>query len=68
MHCAYYNTKNDDFHRFRVDCRGLNTVTKKDEYPIPNMVAIIDKLDSAKYFSTLDLTKGCFQIPMKNRC
>lgn len=48
--------------RIVIDYRKLNAVTKEDKYPIPLIDDILDKLGRANYFSTLDLTKGFYQI------
>jgi len=53
--------------RFCVDYRPLNNVTVKDRYPIPNIQLIIDSLHGAKYFSTLDLLSGYWQIEIEER-
>ena len=44
--------------------RKLNTVTKKDCYPIPRIDETIDKLGKAKVFTTLDLKSGYWQVAM----
>ena len=36
-----------------------------DAYPIPSMERMIEKIASAKYISTIDLTKGYWQIPLE---
>ncbi|KAI5151484.1 hypothetical protein ENBRE01_2170 [Enteropsectra breve] len=48
--------------RLCIDFRGLNAVTKKDSYPIPRIDEIIDELQGATIFTTLDATKGYYQI------
>ncbi|KAK3729695.1 hypothetical protein QZH41_004571 [Actinostola sp. cb2023] len=57
--------KPDGTIRFCVDYRKLNEVTKMDAYPIPSMERMIEKVATAKYISTLDLTKGYWQIPLE---
>ena len=57
--------KPDGTIRFCVDYRKLNTVTKMDAYPIPSMDRMIEKVASAKFISTIDLTKGYWQIPLE---
>jgi transposase InsO family protein len=53
--------------RFCVDYRPLNSVTVKDRYPIPNIQLIIDSLHGSKFFSTLDLLSGYWQIEIEEK-
>ena len=57
--------KPDNTIRFCIDYRKLNQVTKMDAYPIPSMDRMIEKVASAKYITTFDLTKGYWQIPLE---
>ncbi|CAF0967603.1 unnamed protein product, partial [Brachionus calyciflorus] len=50
--------------RFIVDYRKLNALTKPFLNPIPRKDDILDKVSKGKIFSTLDLRKGYFQIPL----
>jgi len=50
--------------RFCVNYRRLNSVTKKDTYPIPRMDDCLDSLGEAQFFSTLDCTAGYWQVPL----
>ena len=50
--------------RFCVDFRKVNAVTIRDSYPLPYISHILDKLRGSKYFSTLDLKNGYWQIPL----
>lgn len=50
--------------RFCIDFRRVNSATKKDVYPLPRIDDILNSLRGAKYFSTIDLTSGYWQIPM----
>ena len=47
--------KSDKSHRFCLDFRRVNNVTKKDAYLLPQMNGILDKLRSANYISKIDL-------------
>ena len=57
--------KPDGTIRFCVDYRKVKKVTMMDAYPIPSMERMIEKVASAKYISTIDLTKGYWQIPLE---
>ena len=59
------DTKKDGSIRFCVDYRALNRVADFDAYPMPRVDAILDKVSSAKYISTIDLTRGYWQIPLE---
>ncbi len=52
--------KKDGTQRFCVDYR---TVTKSDTFPLPR---IDDLLDHSRYFSTLDLASGFWQIRLSD--
>lgn len=56
--------KKDGGHRFCVDFRKLNKVTKKDAYPIPYVSGILDRLRGAQYLSSLDIKSAYWQVPM----
>jgi len=54
--------KRDGSHRFCVDYRELNSVTRPDTFPLPRIDDLLDQLGKARYFSTLDLAAGYWQI------
>lgn len=51
--------------RVCLDSRRINSITKKDAYPMRNMNEIFHRLQKAKYFSIIDLKDAYFQIPLK---
>lgn len=50
--------------RLCLDCRRVNEVTKKEAYPFPDMQMILGRIEKAKYFSIIDLSKAYWQIPL----
>jgi hypothetical protein len=59
--------KKDGSIRFCIDYRGLNAQTKADAFPLPNPSDIFDDLAGSKYFATIDMKSGFWQIPMLAR-
>lgn len=51
-------------HRFCVDFRKLNAVTRRDMYPLPRVDDVLDRLAGAKYFTCFDLKSGYWQVPV----
>lgn len=49
-----------------MDFRQLNAITVKGKYPVPIIEELLDELNGASYFSTLDLQAGFHQIRMKS--
>ncbi|KAE9012989.1 hypothetical protein PR001_g9034 [Phytophthora rubi] len=54
--------KKDSEVRFCSGYRALNTVTKKDVYPLPRIDETLETLGDALLFTTLDLRAGYWQI------
>ena len=57
-------TKKDGSVRLCVDYRLVNNLTLKDSYPLPRIDDSIDALSGSKWFSTLDLANGYWQVKM----
>ena len=56
--------KKNGQHRFCIDLRRLNKVSKKDAYPLPQANATLDKLRGAKYIFTIDLKNGYWEVAL----
>ena len=50
--------------RLAIDYRALNAQTFDQHHPIPRIDDLIDRLGEAKYFSSLDLKSGYYQMPL----
>ena len=54
--------RKDNSLRFCVDYRKLNSLSLKDAHGLPRPTDIFDRLDKAKWFSSLDLKSGYWQV------
>ena len=59
--------KPDGSYRFCIDYRRVNSVSKKDAFPVPEIQDALDNLRGAKWFATLDLLSGYWQLGMTDR-
>ena len=60
-------TKKDGSIRFCVDYRKLNSLTRKDAYPLPRIDTCLDTLSGAVWYSTFDLRSGFHQVRVHPR-
>lgn len=51
--------------RICLDCRRINDITKNEAYPYPDMLGILGRIERAKYFTVIDLSKAYWQIPLE---
>ena len=56
--------KKDGGLRFCIDFRQLNSRTKKDAYPLPQMQETMESMVGTPFFSTMDLKSGFWQVKM----
>jgi len=56
--------KKDGSLRYCVDYRKINSVTRRDAYPLPRIDACLDALSGAKLYSAFDLRSSYHQMPM----
>lgn len=56
--------KPDNTDRFCVDFRAVNSITKKDSYPLPRIDESLEALANSQLFSSMDLKSGYWQISM----
>ena len=56
--------KKDGSWRFCVNYRRLNLVTVHDAHPLPRIDESLEALAGSKYFTTLDLMSGYWQVPL----
>uniref|UniRef100_A0A7I4YTU1 RNA-directed DNA polymerase n=1 Tax=Haemonchus contortus TaxID=6289 RepID=A0A7I4YTU1_HAECO len=59
--------KKDGTTRLCVDYREVNKVTKKDSYPLPPIDITLQNLQGKRWFTSLDLASGYWQVPLTER-
>ena len=68
--CSLWNSplllvkKKDNSMRFVCDFRGLNDVTKKDNYPLPHIRDVVDKMEGSVFWTTLDAASAYWSMPL----
>lgn len=48
--------------RLYIDSQKLNSCSTRDAFPLPRIEVALEALGQAKFFSTLDLTSGYWQV------
>ena len=59
--------KKNGSYRYCIDFRKINEISEKDKYPLPHIDNVLESLKGAKYFSTLDLRSGYWQISVAEK-
>ena len=59
--------KRDSSLRYCIDYRRLNEVTTRDAFPLPLIEDCIDSLAGCKWFSSLDMNSGYWQIKLSEK-
>ena len=60
----FFVRKKDGGLQFCIDFRRLNSQTKKDAYPLPQMQETMESMVGPRFFSTMDLKSGFWQVKM----
>ncbi|CAB5199859.1 unnamed protein product [Rhizophagus irregularis] len=56
--------KKSGTYRFCIDYRALNKVTKTDAYPLPRIDELLERYETSKWFTSMDLAAGFHQVEM----
>ena len=48
--------------RVCIDYRSLNSITKKDSFPLPRIDSTLDALVGSRFYNVMDLASGFFQV------
>ena len=59
--------KKDSSWRFCINFRKLNERTVKDAYPLPRIDETLEALAGSRFFSTLDLASGYWQVEVEEK-
>ncbi len=58
-------SKKDGTKQLCVNYRQLNEITRQDSYSLPLIKELQDRLDRAKWFTSLNLKEAYYQVQMK---
>ncbi|KAG0851247.1 hypothetical protein G6F16_013968 [Rhizopus arrhizus] len=61
---CFFVKKKDGSRRMVLDYRKLNQMTVSNAYPLPLISELLDSLGGAKFFTTMDMAFGYWQVPM----
>ena len=61
----FFNQKLNGFLRLCVNYRGLNNLTIKNQYSLPLIGELLDRLKKARQFTKLDLTSTYYQMRIR---
>jgi len=59
--------KPDGTYRYCVDYRRVNAVSKQDAFPIPDIRDALNSLQDMKYYATINLLSGYWQLGMTDQ-
>ena len=59
--------KKDGSKRFCIDFRKVNDITKTDAHPLPRIDDLLKQFRTARYFSSMDLASGYWQVEMDEK-
>jgi len=59
--------KKDGTFRFYVDYIRVNSLSRRDAFPIPDIHDALEHLRGSRYFATIDLLSGYWQLGMTDR-
>ncbi|KAF0753077.1 serine/threonine-protein kinase fray2-like, partial [Aphis craccivora] len=59
--------KEKNNYRLVISYKDLSNIIESDQYPFPRTIYLFRSLEGSKYFTTLDLNSGFFQIPVREQ-
>lgn len=65
--CVHRELQGIDKRRMVVDFRELNKRTKGDAFPMPDCDQVLSRLKAKKYYATLDIKSGFWQVALTKR-